>query len=91
MLIFEVFRKRASFPGGPLEKRIASIREMPDSDEKSEKFNELAKNTVTRLLAVMKDNGLVDFESFTAKEDSQYEQEFDRTVRKMVKEMAPAR
>ncbi len=91
MLIFEIFRKRASLPDGPLEKRIAAIREMPDSDEKSESFNELAEKTVIQLLTVMKENALVDFESFTAKEDSQYEQEFDRTVRKMVKEMAPGR
>ncbi len=91
LLIFEVFRKRASHPGGPLETRIASIREIPDADERANKFNELAEKTVTRLLAVMKENDLVDFESFTAKEDRQYEQEFDRTVRKMVKEMAPAR
>lgn len=91
MLIFEVFRKHANQPDRPLEKRIAAIREMPDADEKAANFNELAEKTVIRFLSTMKERDLVDFKSFTAKEDRQYEQEFARTVRKMVKEMDPAR
>ena len=89
-LIFETFRKRASHPDERFEERLASIRAIADTGEQAAQFAELAEKTVVQLLAVMKDHGLVDFGEFTAKEDKQYKQEFERTVRKIVKALASA-
>jgi len=89
-LIFETFRKRVSHPDERLEARISSIRAIGNAGEQAAQFSELAEKTVVQLLAVMKDHGLVDFGAFTAKEDKQYKQEFERTVRKIVKALAPS-
>lgn len=90
MLIFEIFRKRADNPDEPFKERISTIHEIPDAGQRSARFNELAEKMIFQLLTVIKDCELVDFNSFTDKENKQFNQEFERTVRKMVNKLTPA-
>jgi len=90
MLIFETFKKRADNPDSVFEERVSAIRAMTDTDSRMAQFNEFAEKTVFQMLTVMKDCDLVDFKSFTDKENKQFNREFDRTVQKISNKLAPA-
>jgi len=90
MLIYETFKKRADHPDAVFEERVSAIRAMTDVDSRAVQFRELAEKTVFQMLTVIKDCELMDFNSFTDKENKQFNQEFDRTVRRMVNKLAPA-
>ena len=88
MLIYETFKKRVDNPDAIFEERVSAIRALTDADSRMAQFKELAEKTVFQMLTVMKDCELMDFKSFTDKENKQFNQEFDRTVRRMVNKLA---
>jgi hypothetical protein len=89
-LIFETFKKRADHPDAVFEERVSAIRAMTDADSRMAQFKELGEKTVFQMLTIMKDCELVDFKSFSDKENKQFNREFDRTVQRIVKKLAPA-
>ena len=87
-LIFETFKKRADHPDAVFEERVSAIRAMTDADSRMAQFKELGEKTVFQMLTVMKDCELVDFKSFTDKENKQFNREFDRTVQRIMNKLA---
>lgn len=88
MMIHESFSQILDHADEAFERRLAAIRELPDAGEQQRQFHELAQQSLLHYLTLIKDLGLMDFASFTDKESRQFEQEFERTVRKMVKKLA---
>ena len=88
MMIHESFSQLLDHADEAFERRLADIRELPDAGEQQRQFHELAQQSLLHYLTLIKDLGLMDFASFTDKESRQFEQEFERTVRKMVKKLA---
>jgi hypothetical protein len=88
MMIHESFTQLLDHADEAFERRLAAIRELPDAGEQQRQFHELAQQSLLHYLTLIKDLGLMDFASFTDKESRQFEQEFERTVRKMLKKLA---
>ena len=88
MLLTETFSKHAENPDENFEKRLSTIRALTDTAHQADQFRELAEKSVFQLLTVIKDHDLMDFDSFTDKENRQFNQEFDRTVRKLVSRLS---
>ncbi len=89
MLIFETFRKQAENPDEPFKEKISAIQAIADTNQQTAQCNEMAEKAVFQLLNVIKDCELVNFDSFTDKENKQFKQEFDRTVRRIVNRLKP--
>ncbi|MBS3759749.1 MAG: hypothetical protein KGY61_13920 [Desulfobacterales bacterium] len=89
ILIFEALRKRADSPDESFKEKMAAIGGITDGNQRTARLDELAEKMILQLLTVMKDCELVDFKSFTDKENKQFNQEFDRTVRKISGQLAP--
>jgi len=88
MMIHESFSQLLDHADEAFERRLAAIRELPDAGEQQRQFHELAQQSLLHYLTLIKDLGLMDFASFTDQESRQFEQEFERTVRKMLKKLA---
>lgn len=87
-LIFEFFLRRVDHADEPLRQKLLSIRNLADEKARDAQFTELAEKVVLQLLTLMKDLELVDFSTFSEKENQQFTQESARTVRKLVNRMA---
>ena len=88
MLIYESFIQFLDYTDEAFENRLAAIRELQEAGERESRFHEMAQQSLLHYLTLIKDLELMDFASFTDKESRQFEQEFERTVRKMVKKLA---
>lgn len=88
MMIYQSFIQFMEYADAAFEKRLAAIRELQDAGERERRFHELAQQSLLHYLTLVKDLELMDFASFTDKKSRQFEQEFERTVRKTVKQLA---
>lgn len=88
MLIYESFIQFLNHADEAFENRLGAIRDLQEAGERNSRFHELAQQSLLQYLSLVKDLELMDFASFTEKESRQFEQEFERTIRKMVKKLA---
>ncbi len=88
-LILEVFRSRVNAPGAELEQKLAAIAGIADAEQQEAERSEMAEQSLLRFLGVMRDLSLVAFDSFSDRESRQFQEEFARALRKMIKILAP--